>query len=190
LIEKSYEKSLVEQAIKQDKQAFTSLYECHMGNIYRHVFFRTRNQNTAEDITQEVFLRAWKWIPKYQYTGKSFLSWLVKIADNLLVDNYKRYKSSVSLDDDSHHQEIGIESSEDKIIRQVYINEALSKLKEAKRKVIVLRFMEGFTFREVGKLLNKSEGAIRVIQHRALSDLREILGWCGEHNDEEKISST
>ena len=164
---------LVNLASNQDKEAFSSLYDLNVDTIYKHIFYRTGNQNAAEDITQEVFIRAWKAMPKYRHRGAHFVSWLIAIANNLLADYYQRYKKT-SLIYQSLRTE-NVPSSENIHIQKLFIQEAVSRLTDIRRTVILMRFIEGFTFKEIGKLLNKSEGAVRVIQHRAILDLRALL---------------
>ena len=81
---------LVQQAIKRDRAAFTALYENCVDRVYRHVYYRVSNHDEAEDITQEAFVRAWKVIDKYKKTGAPFVSWIITIAGNLVIDYYRR----------------------------------------------------------------------------------------------------
>jgi len=172
------EESLVERAVQRDRAAFTALYDKYVDRIYRYVYYRVSNQSEAEDITQEVFIRAWKAINKYKRRGAPFVAWLLAIAHNLVVDYYKTRKESIPLDESravGGSDETNPEAMTEASLNRSYIRNAVSKLKGDKQKVILMRFIEGFSYGEIAQLLNKSEGAVRVIQHRALGDLRRML---------------
>lgn len=177
------EKRLVDLASNRDKEAFSNLYDLNVDNVYKHVYYHTGNQDVAEDITQEVFIRAWKALPKYRHRGVHFISWLLAISNNLMADHYHSYKKT-SLAYQNLRTEI-VSSSEHVHIQKLFVQEAVSRLTDIRRTVILMRFIEGFTFREIGKFLNKSEGAVRVIQHRAIQDLRTIL-FIGQPEKDEK----
>lgn len=171
---------LVEQALKRDKDAFAALYERYVDRVYRHAYYRVGNQSDAEDITGEAFIRAWKAIDKYKRTGAPFIAWLITITHNLIVDHYKSgkaRKSQVPLEDvdcaansDSNPEAV-TEANADR----EHLREAIMKLKGEKQQVILMHFIDGFSYAEIAQALNKSEGAVRVIQCRALSELRHIL---------------
>ena len=166
---------LVKRAVRQDREAFAALYDKHVVKVYRHVYYRVSSKYDAEDITQEVFIRAWKAIGKYRRTGAPFVAWLFVIARHLIADHYKaRKKDPAPLDETQTYINNGDTSSEDSFDKD-HVKNAILKLKGARQKVIMMRFIDGFNYGEIAKLLNKSEGAVRVIQHRALNDLREIL---------------
>jgi len=174
----STEGSLVERAVQRDRAAFTALYDKCVDRIYRHVYYRVPNKGDAEDITQEVFIRAWKAINRYKRTGAPFVAWLFAIAHNLVADYYKTRKESIPLDESraaGGSDETNPEAMTEASLNRSYIRDAVSKLKGDKRKVILMRFIDGFSYGEIARTLNKSEGAVRVVQHRALNDLRRML---------------
>jgi RNA polymerase sigma-70 factor, ECF subfamily len=177
----SYESEdyLVQQAIKRDKAAFGSLYDLHVDRIYRRVYYRVSNEVDAEDITQEVFVRAWKAIDRYRKTGAPFVTWLLTIANHLIVDHYRNRKNTVTIDeiDDKNpgNQDMGPEEQSEVNFDNTLIRQAVFKLKGNKQKVILMHFIDGFSYEEIARTLNKSEGAVRVIQYRALNDLRKLL---------------
>jgi RNA polymerase sigma factor (sigma-70 family) len=90
---------LVRQAIEHDRAAFTSLYESSIDKVYRHVYYRVSDQDESQDITQEVFVRAWKSIDRYKNTGAPFVCWLIKIATNLITDYYRNRQKLVKRDE-------------------------------------------------------------------------------------------
>lgn len=173
---------LVRQAVQGDRLAFTSLYDSHVDQIYKHVYYRLSNRADAEDITQEVFIRAWKAIRKYRQTGAPFVAWLISIAHNLIVDYYRaRKKPVLSLDMDalSNTAEPNIEAIIERSLKQEHIRNAIAKLKGERQKVVLMRFIDGFSYAEIAKALNKREGAVRVTLYRALNDLRRMLVQSG-----------
>ena len=84
---------LVERAIDGDANAFGRLYDMHVDRIYRHVYYRVGNVADAEDLTQQVFIKAWQAIHRYKKTASPFLAWLIKISHNLVIDFYRSKKS-------------------------------------------------------------------------------------------------
>jgi len=174
------EAALVQQAIKRDQAAFTELYELHVDRIFRHVIYQVPDRTDAEDITQEVFVKAWQSIHRYRWTGAPIITWLIVIARNAVTDYYRGRKNVRPLDetDDPRSAENPVEAAESKF-NSIEIRKAVLELKGDKQAVILMRFIDGLSYEEIAGALKKSEGAIRVIQHRALSDLRKILARSG-----------
>ncbi len=171
------ELALVQQAASGDQTAFAALYEMHADRVYRHVHFQVLDGHDAEDITQEVFIKAWRSLPRYKHTGAPFVSWLIVIARNAIVDHFRSKKDVRDLDE-SNEPESGsdpVASVEAKFGR-AEIRDAVMRLKGDKRTVVMMHFIDGFSYEEIAKAMGKSEGTIRVIQHRALKDMKDILG--------------
>ncbi|MEE9400267.1 MAG: RNA polymerase sigma factor [Dehalococcoidales bacterium] len=172
--------SLVQRAVKRDSAAFATLYDKYVGRIYGYAYYLVHDQKDAEDITQEVFIKAWKAIDRYKDIGAPFVAWLTAITHNLAV-NHNRYKSRkkhIPLEETevlSTAVETNPETMAEVNLNKSYVRKAILKLKGEKQKIIMMRCIEGFSYREIAHLLNKSEGSVRVIQYRALSDLRRIL---------------
>lgn len=176
------EEYLVQQATKRDRAAFTVLYERCIDRVYRHVYYRVSNHAEAEDITQEAFVKAWKAIDKYKRTGAPFVTWIITIAGNLVIDHYRREQKVFVTDEiekisekDLGNQIPGPEKQAEMNFDNAMIKKAVLKLTGDKQKVILMHFIDGLSYEEIAKALNKSEGAIRVIQYRALSDLRGLI---------------
>lgn len=171
------EERLVEQAVRRDGAAFTALYERYVDQVYRHVFYRVGNKADTEDITEEVFVRAWKAIDRFKIRGVPFYTWLVKIARNLVIDHYRKQKKHVSLEDVEYAADSGEgpEAVVESRFEHHRLRDAIKKLRGVKRKVILMRFIDGCSYAEIASELKKSEGAVRVIQCRALNDLRTLL---------------
>ncbi len=173
------EDRLVQEAVKHSWAAFSELYERNIERVYRHVYYRVGNQADAEDITQETFLRAWKSIDKYQSTGIPFIYWLITIAGNLAADKHRKQRKVIISDEEYREENSESIANPEELAAIISDNRkvkaALFKLKGDKQKVILMHFIDGFSYTEIAQALHKSEGAIRVIQYRALKDLRNIL---------------
>ena len=179
LAEAEQEQTLVARAIEGDANAFGVLYSRHLDAIYRHVYFRVADVSLAEDLTEEVFVRAWTGMSKYKPQGHRFTSWLYRIAQNLIVDHYRKHSRRPQVDDPE--TELLPDSQllpEDQISFQQDFEglaNAVQQLGSDEQQVIILRFVEGLSHREVAEVIGKSEGASRVIQHRALEALAGLL---------------
>ena len=179
LAEAEQEQTLLSRAIDGDAEAFGVLYTQHLDAIYRYVFFRVADVHLAEDLTEEVFVRAWAALPKYEPQGHRFTSWLYRIAGNIVVDYY-RVQSSRSIVDDPATEDLPDPQSppEDQVVDQqdlASLARAVQKRGDDEQHVIILRFVEGLSHREVAEVIGKSEGASRVIQHRALEALARLM---------------
>jgi RNA polymerase sigma-70 factor (ECF subfamily) len=171
------ELGLIDQAIAGDAEAFAALYDRHVDRVYRHVYYHLGNQADAEDVTQQVFLRAWQAISRYRRTNVPFIVWLLTIAHNLVVSHYRRSKETRPLDEDPPMRGHGSDPESSVLTRydREIVRRAILRLKPDYQKVIVLRFIEGIGYDVVAAALGKSEGAVRVIQHRALLELRRLI---------------
>jgi RNA polymerase sigma-70 factor, ECF subfamily len=173
----AHEAILVQKAIGRDADAFGKLYDIYMDRVYRHIYYRVGNESDAEDLTQQVFLRAWQAIGRYRSSGSPFIAWLMTISHNLVVDHYRARKDRAYLEaeilasDSTSDPEHAAEAS----IEQQRLRRAILQLKPDQQQVVMLRFMEGFQFAEIAALLGKKEGHIRVILHRALALLRHTV---------------
>ncbi len=169
---------LVQRAVKRDKEAFSTLYDRTVERIYRHIYYRVSNQADAEDITQETFTRAWKVIDKYRASGASFATWLVAIANNLVTDHYRKHQKNIKIKEELVNEPnpvIDPEKQSEIYFDNTLVKEAVGKLKGDKQQVILMHFIDGFSYEEIARVLNKSEGAVRVIQYRALVELKSLL---------------
>jgi RNA polymerase sigma-70 factor, ECF subfamily len=170
--------SLVDRAAGGDPGAFGSLYDIFSDRIYRHIYYRTSNVEDARDLTQEVFTKAWQGLPRYKRTRTPFLGWLFTISHNRVIDYYRTKKNHTYLDNDV---DMGVnENSPETLVEaeftQQEVRRAILQLPADQQQVIVMSFIEGFEYSEIAATLNKTEGNIRVIIHRGLKKMREILG--------------
>jgi RNA polymerase sigma-70 factor (ECF subfamily) len=171
------ETSLVERAKRNDQQAFTELYEAYFDKIYRYVVVKIGDRTEAEDITQQVFLKAIQSISSFKWKGAPFSAWLYRIAHNLIVDYYrKQEKRAATLQDDV--QVAGGDDPQERAERKIDMEQVLSAtqhLTDAQREVISLRFTGEMSTAEVAKIMGKSQGAIKALQHAAILSLRKVL---------------
>ncbi|MBM3156044.1 MAG: sigma-70 family RNA polymerase sigma factor [Chloroflexi bacterium] len=168
-------KSLVERAAGGDIESFGELYGIYLDRIYRYVFYQVNNKTTAEDLTEEIFLKAWEGIGKFKWKGPPFLAWLYRIARNHIIDYFRTSRQQQPLDeelvgdDDNPEQEAGDKQT------QRMLSRAIFSLPEQQRQIILLKFIDGLENCEIARILKKSQGAIRITQMRALDTLRRRL---------------
>lgn len=168
---------LVYRAIERDQEAFGELYDRHVVRVYRHIYYMVGNAAEAEDLTAQTFLRAWEAIDRYQVRGAPFVSWLLRIAHNLGVSFLRSRRESSQLHDGivDEKPRIDPESSYVQTAEEELVREAILRLRDEQRQVIILRFIEDLDYKEVAEIIGKSVAAIRVIQHRALNSLRKQM---------------
>ena len=172
------EREIVRRAVAGDAHAFAQLYSAYLDRIYRYVYYRVEGAQEAEDLTEAVFMKAWKAIGGYQQKGKPFQAWLYRIASNAIVDNH-RARKGIDFLSPSEELPAGEDASPEMAVAAAEDVEALRNgirsLPREAQQVIVLRFIEGFSHAQVAEIMGKTEGACRVLQHRALTALREHL---------------
>ena len=172
---------LVERAAGGDTEAFGRLYDIYADRIYRHIYYRTSSLEDARDLTQEVFIKAWRGLPKYKRTKIPFLGWLFTISHNRVIDYYrtKKYHAYPNNEIIMEDRENSPEKLAEEQFTQQEVRRAILQLSEDHQQVILMSFIEGFEYSEIAAVLNKSEGNIRVIVHRALKRIREIMDKTG-----------
>lgn len=168
---------LVQKAKAGDAEAFGRLYDMHVDRVYRHIYYRVSSVADTEDLTQQVFLKAWQAMTRYKKTASPFIAWLMTISHNLVVDFYRAKKNRIPLNDGVVAED---PKSSPEVMAQARFDQeklrmAISQLHGDQQRVVLMRFIEGFSFAETADSIGKSEGATRVILHRALKKLRHIL---------------
>jgi RNA polymerase sigma-70 factor (ECF subfamily) len=168
---------LVKQAQKGDRQAVAALYAAYRAHVYRYIAYRVGDPALAEDLTADVFVSMVRYIGKYESRGRPFLAWLYTIAGNTCKMYYRRQRlvEFEPLPDELIDGQTSPEKMAQLRLNQARLLTAMPRLTESQRQVILLKFIEGFSNAEVAAILEKSEGAIRVLQHRALAALRLAL---------------
>lgn len=168
---------VIERARSGDVAAFGEIYDTHVDSVYRYLLYRVREPSDAEDLTSEVFTRAFANIHRYRWQGKSFLAWLYTIARNAVTDRRRRDRPTVELDSAYGLAEEGPTAHDRAVLGEEVdaLRGAVKHLTGEQQEVLVLRFVENMSSREVASILGKNEGAIRALQFRALGRLRKIL---------------
>ena len=169
---------LVERA-KANLEAFGSLYERYVGPIYSYIYHRTGVVADSEDLTERVFMQALTHLEGYSYRGMPFSVWLYRIAHNSVANWYRdraRHKS-VSLDEallgpDSQDVEGGLGQVE----AVTLVQRAVKGLAPDRQQILLLKFVEDLPHSEIGRIMGRSEGAVKALLHRTLRSLKEELG--------------
>ena len=170
---------LIKAAQAGDPEAFGTLYERYAPTVFRYLYAHLDNLLDTEDLTDEVFLKAWRALPRYKDYGLPITAFFLRIAHNRLIDHYRRIrKTAVDLElmddleagsaaDPGQQVAVSLEGQELRL--------TLGKLKVEYRSVLVARFLSGLSPQETAQVLGKSVGAVRVLQHRALAALRKLM---------------
>lgn len=171
--------ALVELA-KTDPEAFGLLYEEYVDRIYNYIYYRTGNHHDAEDLTAKVFFQALNHIPRYVQRGAPFSSWLYRIAHNL-VANWHRDRSRrqvVSLDrlaSIGHQEDSGLFQQVVRGERQDTLLAVIRCLPPDRQQLLILKFVERLSNAQIGRIMGRTEGAIKSLYHRTLVALRQEL---------------
>jgi RNA polymerase sigma-70 factor, ECF subfamily len=159
---------LLVQAAQKDPAQFGELYEDNFDRVYAYVVRRVRDRDIAEDLTSEVFHKALAALPNFDWRGIPFAAWLLRIAANVITDQWKRGAREIVEDP----PEIAIEADLDEIEHRARLFRLVDKLPGDQQRVIRMRFSEGQSIREIANEFGKTEGAIKQLQFRALETLR------------------
>lgn len=178
--------ALVELARGGDSEAFGQLYDHYQGSVYRFVYYRTRSQTLAEDLTSETFLRALRNMSGFRWQGKDFGAWLMTIARNLCTDHYKagRTRLEQTTEDMGVHDD-ATEGPENAVLTGLtneVLLDGLRRLSEEQRDCLIMRFLQGLSIAETAEVLGRSEGAIKQLQLRGVRNLAKLIpaGWRDE----------
>jgi RNA polymerase sigma-70 factor (ECF subfamily) len=181
-IGKIEEKLLLYKIKKNDKAAFIKAYDLYVDQIYRFIYFKVGNREEAEDLCSSVFLKTWNHILENSLTDhKTLKALLYRISRNLIIDHYRKNKTAqtVSLDDEfamqvsdeTQNLHKNFELKADLLV----LESKLPELKDEYREVIILRFVNELSIKEIADILDKTKGNVRVLIYRALSALKELL---------------
>lgn len=175
------EETMNEQEIiakaKHDLSAFDYLYDKYFLQIYKFVMLRVRDRDIANEVVSDVFYKAMSKLHLFKWRSIPFSSWLYRIAINEISNYYRREKKKHRIVNDLilEAEEPEIEVGFDESLSYEYIHKYIGKLSQRDQDVIVLRYMEKKSFEEIAQIFGKKEGYIRVILHRALKKLEQIL---------------
>ena len=172
-----YEDRLVAKA-KTDADAFGELYDHYFGQIYRFVYSRLHDQEAAEDVTSEVFFKALRAIGRYKPSGHPFSAWLYQIAVNAINDHYRSRRPSQSLD-----AAVAVADGQRPVAERVVdsseaarVWSAIDDLPPQQRIALTLKLGEDMKLAQIGEIMGKSEGAVKLLVHRGMIGVRQRLG--------------
>jgi RNA polymerase sigma-70 factor, ECF subfamily len=169
----SDERLLIEAA-QNDPSRFAELYEQNFHRVYAYVARRVRDRAEIQDLTAHVFQQALANLSKFKWKGSPFAAWLYRIASNAIADQAKR-KVRESTDQPNPSTESFAATDLEAVDRRARVFSAVDKLPEDQRRVIVMRFADEKSIREIAGELGRSEGAVKQLQFRALENLRNRL---------------
>ena len=168
------EERLLIEAAQKDPGRFAELYEQHFHRVYAYIARRVSDRNEAQDLTAHVFQQALANLGKFKWRGAPFITWLYRIASNALSDQRKRQSRELSTDvlpNGESSSEVDVEEIEQRAL----LFKAVDALPEDQRRVIIMRFAEEKSIRDIAAELERTEGAIKQLQFRGLENLRNRL---------------
>jgi RNA polymerase sigma-70 factor (ECF subfamily) len=178
------EAELIDRAQAGDRDALDEIVaECWQG-VYRLISYKTHSPEDAKDIAQETFFRAFRSLPTYKRSETRFSTYLGRIAVNLVTDFWRKKGRSPNVTDISDYQNSlsdGLDPGDDAVRQETNsaLAAALKELSDEQRQVIELRILAGLPVKDTAEAMKKSEAAVKMLQQRALKNLREILAEKG-----------
>lgn len=168
VVEKDAGERLLIEAAQRDPTRFAELYEQNFERVYAYIAVRVRDRDEAQDLTAEVFHQALAGITRFEWRGAPFVTWLFGIAANILADRWERASKQPEVQtDDLEHA-----GMDDKAEQRAMLFQLVDGLPEDQRHVILRRFVDQRSAREIAQELGRSEGAVKQLQFRALQTLR------------------
>lgn len=162
-------------AAQRDRAAFAPLYERYVDQIFAYAHTLTRNREIAEDVTAATFAKALEDLPRFEWRGVPYSAWLYRVAGNLVA---RRSRRPADLELDGH--EVATGGSPEAIVeqreREHEVRAAVAELPPDQRQAVLLRFGGDLRNREIGEIMGRSEGAVKLLTFRAMTSLRRTLG--------------
>lgn len=159
-----------------DSAQFGVLYDMYFDRVYRFIYYKTFHTETAEDLTSQTFMKALEHIVDYDQAKGSFLNWIYQIARHTVIDHYRQVKPQLSIDDMwdlQSKQDIALDVERVQLIEK--IQNYLQTLNSEQREIITLRLWEGFTYKEIAKVLGKTEASCKMMYLRAVTKMQEQI---------------
>jgi RNA polymerase sigma-70 factor, ECF subfamily len=168
--------ALINHAKAGNQEAFAEIYEIYFLRVYRFIYYRVSHKETAEDLTEEVFIKIFAAISKLDKSA-AFEGWLFQISRNLVIDYYRKKKENVpieAVENILEYEKNLVDAANLKFDQEILL-QLLKDLTEEQQIVVKMKFLEDLDNITIAQVLNKTEGAIRVIQHRAITKLKELF---------------
>jgi RNA polymerase sigma-70 factor (ECF subfamily) len=173
VLRKEADERLLVEAAQRDPARFAELYESNFERVYAYVVRRVGDRAETEDLTSEVFHHALSNLKRYEWRGIPFASWLYRIAANLISDRWQRKNREDVADEPEQIESAAAKNVEfEEVERKATLFRLVETLPVEQRRVVVLRFVEEKSIKEVAREIRKTEGAVKQLQFRALSSLR------------------
>ncbi len=173
------DEKLLKRAKKGESAAFGQIYDKYAPSIYRFIFLKLGGKKgETEDLTHEVFLSVWKNIESFDIRGVPFSSYLYKVARNAVIDYWRTKKQTFDIEnvsEDFFSEDPDLEGKIDLSSNVELVKKCIAFLDPSYQDVLLLKFVEDLSNKEIGEMLKKTEGAVRVIQHRALKQLKNEI---------------
>lgn len=170
---------LLALAAEGDWHSFGEFYEFHLKEIYRYILFRVNDHDEAEDLTAKVFLEAWESLisTRREQKIRNIRAWIYRIARNKVIDYHRTRKPQEPIDDnpDKRLQGAWLETELDDLFISRKLAEGVRQLPANYQEVIILRFVNQMSHAEVAEVMNITESHVRVLQYRALRQMRELM---------------
>ena len=178
-------RKLVDRAQQGDRAALEELYLIHFDRIYSYLHMTVGNRHDAEDLTTQTFLKMLESINKFRWQSAPFSAWLFRIAHNLSMDHFRsrrRWQPEEDVPEPHGSEEPSAELEAMQSIGRQSMLELIDKLSPEQQQVLTLKFVFNFPNGDVARILDKTEGAIKSLQHRALASLqKQIAARNGEN---------
>ena len=178
VMERGTIESLVERAQSGDRDALEDLYLEHFDRIYSYLHMTVGNRHDAEDLTTQTFLRMLESIGKFRWGAAPFSAWLFRIAHNLAMDHFRsrrRWQPEEEVPEPEGSAESSAEEEAFKLLSSQSMFDLIESLSDEQREVLILKFVFDFSNQEAATVLDKTEGAIKSLQHRALASLQKQM---------------
>jgi RNA polymerase sigma-70 factor (ECF subfamily) len=168
---------LAERCIRGENEAFGILYDRYIGKIYRFIYYKTFVRETAEDITSDVFHKAFERIHSFNSSKGTFSAWIYRIARNSVIDHYRTQKKNIPIDDVFDlHTENRTALEHDALTTLARVEEYMKTLPARQREIITLRLWEELSYKEIAEIMGGTEDGVKMAFSRAIRELREQCG--------------
>lgn len=167
---------LVRESKKGNSKAFGEIYDVYFVPIHRYVYYKISEEH-VDDVVGTVFIKAWSRLKKYRKTKYSFGSWLFRIAHNTVIDHYRTHRDFYELEDRiaDNNEKMNPERLAEQTLNGERVQRALSTLGGKYQEVVLLKYMNELSNREVAKIMNTNESNVRTLQFRAIKKLKAVL---------------